>query len=303
MSIFAKVKQKLIKYYFRKKSAGVVNTPVLSNIDTNSNIVLLSMVQTSDVYMLMLAVKSFVRYVPVKRIVIVADPSLTQSDKALLKEHFIAVDFIDAVSVRDSAFPSGGCWERILGIASISDNDYVIQLDADTITVAEPEQVKEIAAAGKSFTLGTWDGLEIVSTKTASEFAKARLNPKGSHIQMECEAILDQLPEGFNRYVRGCAGFAGYRKGSLTKERLAVISQFYYEKLGSRWEEWGSEQFASNLAVANDEGSCVLNIEKYGVPDNGRNTLVFHHYIGTMRYANLIYVKNAEALINDLKSV
>lgn len=302
MSFILKIKQKIIKWYFQQRCADIENTPPLNNISESAKTVLLSMVQTSDVHMLMLAVKSFVRFVPVKKIVIVADPSLTQRDREILRQHFVKVEFLDAINLRTPEFPKGGCWERILGISTLSAEDYVVQLDADTITMKKPEQVLSLLNKDVSFTLGTWDGLQIVDVAAAASFARERLNPTGSHIQLECEALLEQLPEGFNNYVRGCAGFAGYRLGSVVKEKLQTVSGFYYQALGKRWEEWGSEQFASNVLVANDPGSRVLDIHQYDVPDKNQTDLAFHHYIGTMRFANLIYTNNALKTIKELKT-
>lgn len=299
MELISKITSKIIKFCYKKTALGIRTTPPITNLDSSSNVILLSMVQHSDVDMLLVAIKSFCRFVPVREFVIVADPSLTTADKEILRQHLKQIRFIDADVIAEDQFPRGGCWERILGISSLNNDSYVIQLDADTITLSKPSQVLECVANNKAFTLSTKSGTSVSSVEQSTLFAKERQQAGATHIQISCEALLDQAPNTFTHYVRGCAGFAGFAPGDASYKKLADINQFFSEKLQHRWSEWGSEQFASNLLVANAANPEMLALDQYDVPLN-RPNLAFHHYIGTMRFANLTYIKNTRQIIRSL---
>jgi hypothetical protein len=105
------------------------------------------------------------------------------------------------------------------------------------------------------------------------------------------------------QYIRGCAGFAGFAKsagGRALAERFAVDAG---RAVGSRFNEWGSEQAASNFVVANDPDPIQLPYDRY--TNHWEEKLppdpAFVHYIGTYRYDRGSYVVSTYRAISTLK--
>jgi hypothetical protein len=298
--LYKNIYSRAIRLFFLRYIRLVRSTPPIDNFDNNSNIILLSMVQKKDVDMLLMAVKSFVRFVKIQKIVIVADPTLDETDMSLISQHLVNVDFIPSNKMTYTDAPRGGCWERLISIADINNQGYVIQLDADTLTFKSPIQVLHALECNVSFTLGTKLGQKPVSCDVASSTAKELISKDISHIQVLSESMLDELPGNYKFYIRGCAGFSGFAKDTLNRDKIFELSSFYYKKIGKRWDEWGSEQFASNLLIANSPNNEVLNLKDYDVPIQKDNSLCFHHYIGTVRFTSFLYFLNAKKIINEL---
>jgi hypothetical protein len=122
------------------------------------------------------------------------------------------------------------------------------------------------------------------------------------HIQLVAEANFNKLKR-FNelRYVRGCAGFSGFAKGSFSRDFVEEISSQMSDALGDRWQEWGSEQVMSNIVVANTPDCRVLPHPKYSdcikmrLPET-----VFIHFIGSCRFNNGNYARLGKVLIQEL---
>jgi hypothetical protein len=257
--------------------------------------------------MLLIAAKSFIRQIPVKKVIIICDPSIIADDKKILLKHLVNVEFIDAADIDRNGLPKGGCWERIIAIAQHSSEGYIIQLDADTITTAMLDQVRYCVDNDIAFTLGTRLGPEFYDLSKSASIAQHLKSEGNDHIQLDCEALLPKLPNNYSQYVRGCAGFVGFPRGTLKVERLIEIGKFYSNHLGmSRWSEWGTEQFTSNLCIANIANKEVLNINEYNVPNShfvpsvDLNNLRFKHYIGSIRYTSFNYMNTAMGFIKSI---
>ncbi|MBK7356836.1 hypothetical protein [Propionivibrio sp.] len=121
-----------------------------------------------------MAIKSFCRFLHPQRIIVVSDPSITEADQSLIRSHVHGIEFAKAVDFREPGMPQGGCWERLIAISEYVQNDYVVQLDADTVVLAEMAEVKNAIGESSSFVLATEDGQDFVSSDEASHWAKAR---------------------------------------------------------------------------------------------------------------------------------
>lgn len=298
-----RIKEKLIEFLFRRYIKKIRAISPVSNFES-SGLIVLSMVQKKDVDMLLLAIKSFVRFVAVERFVLILDPSIDDEDIKVLDDHLVNVKFLSAKELRREGFPCGGCWERLLGIESINGEGYVIQLDADTLTLKPPVQVLNAIEKDAAFTLGTSDGQSFKSFSDSSSFAGSFIEKGSVHVQLACEFMLKDFPNNKDMlYIRGCAGFAGFPKGTFRSEMMCSINNFYSENLGDRWLEWGTEQFVSNLIISNMNKKEVLDINLYNTPYNDFGDLVFHHYIGTVRFSDLKYFNNAKKIINSFKDL
>lgn len=297
--MFYRLRTKLNKKWFDHRARGIFNTaPVTCAPD--SPVVVLSQLHHPDLAMYMVAAKSFCRYVQPGRFVIV-DDGLTSEDRAMLCHHFENLSFVSAREVSSVSCPQGGCWERLLSIADLNAAHYVVQLDADTVTVNRPNEVIDCIKSNRSFTLGTPGGERIVSTHEASRIASGWL---GNHIQVVSEQALTRLPaELGTQYVHGCAGFAGFHAGSIDRARVEAVSAHLAKEVGpKKWRDWGSEQVTSNFIVANTAGAVILPPATYPFWKNDVDVASARliHFFGTHRFEGGQYIRMAKRCIVQL---
>lgn len=298
-SIFKGWKSRFRKKWFDFRARGIYSTPPIV-CDVNSPVVVLSQLHSPDLTMYLLAAKSFARFLPPKEFVVV-DDGLAESEKELLSQHLHNIRFIPIHESQSSHCPSGGTWERLLTIARFNAMDLVVQLDADTLTLAVPDEVIACVAANRSFTLGTWGGRETTSLTGASEFASKH---PGEHVQIMAETAMGKFPDAeVKRYVRGCSGFAGFARNTMTVEDVESFSQQMASIIGNKkWSEWGSEQVTSNYMVANAPNSVILPVEKYPfwAPGLDVSQAKFLHFVGSYRFAGGAYTRESRKIIQAL---
>ncbi|HKU15968.1 MAG TPA: hypothetical protein VJQ52_16355 [Steroidobacteraceae bacterium] len=286
-----KIKRALQLRSFNRGVRQVLHTPPVRH-DPGSRVILVTQIYPPDLLMYLVAVKTFTQYVRVRQCHVVSD-RLSDSDKATIREHVPGCHIVDLPEVDTGGFPRGGTWERLLHIIDLAQDAYVIQLDADTLTVAPPSEVLECIANNRSFTLGTWMGREITSARAAQE-QLAKLNSSDPHVQTVAELALHQLDDENARYVRGNSAFAGFGAGQHDRAKLRRFSQRMATLIGEKkWNEWGSEQVASNFMVANAAGGYVLPFERYRyfspLEAAEAKAAVLLHFIGTHRFAGGVY--------------
>jgi hypothetical protein len=266
----------------------------------SSGPIVLSMVHTRDVAQWLVAVKSFTKYVPAKRIVMVADPSITESDIRIAKEHIKGVEIFHAIDTHIAGVPRGGCWERLCAIARLNEGEYVIQVDADTVAVAPLLDVQKCVSKNQSFVMVDSPKIQVMNVNDATAYARTHF-PGEPHVQIASELSLETLGlDGFNNYIRGCAGFCGFAIGTNTLEKIKTISAAMESRLGKRWSEWGTEQFASNLIVANSKDCLALPNPIYANPDQVASNTVFIHFIGFLRFTSPLYRNTVKMVLTKL---
>jgi len=270
--------------------------------DPASPVVVLTMLHHPDVTMFVVAAKSFCRFLRPGRFV-VADDGLLESDRELLRQHFEGMEFVPTSQTRSPRTPRGGCWERLLTVADLNRQHYVIQLDADTVTLNRPDEVLDCVAANHSFTLGTEGGQRIISCDEASRIASGW---QGDHVQVVSEQALTRLPPEIGTlYVHGCAGFAGFRPGSISRERVEEVSEAMACVVPpAKWAQWGSEQVTSNFLVANTPQAVVLPPSTYPfwMPGVDTHSARLVHFFGTHRFQGGRYVASAVRLAHELSA-
>ena len=295
-----RIKDRLRRVQFQKEARGILKVKPLE-FDASSSAIVFSQLPHKDLRMFLVALRSFARFVPLKGVHLLNDGSMTDEDKVLLHELIPNVAFYNLEDFRSPVCPTGGCWERLLGIAELIRDHYVIQLDSDTLAVSAIDEVAECARKNIAFALGTWDGQELETMSERAAQAKKITSGQDAHIQILAEANLDRLSGHESlRYVRGCAGFAGFTPHSFSRERVEILSQEMYAALGSKWNTWGSEQFASNVIVANIANAIVLPHPKYCACNRVRRETAFIHFIGGCRFNDGIYARLARRVIDEL---
>lgn len=284
---------------FNKAAARVLNTPPL--VLSQDGPLLLSMVQHRDVLPYLLALKSFARYLTPSRVVVVADKTIDANDEAIFRQQVPSIELRRAQEFERPGVPVGGTWERLMAISHYVSEAYVIQMDADTMTLADIDHVVDCFKRNASFTIGTYDLQAKVSVSEVSRWAQSHCETHASpHIQLVCEsALLTAAAAGDpdRYYIRGCSGFAGFGRGAFAPDDLVALSRRMQAHVGDGWAKWGTEQFASNFVVANIPGSEVLPHPVYTTPNRINHTTVFVHFIGPHRYLKGIYLKEAKKFL------
>lgn len=296
-----KVREWFNKLLFQRAVKGINST---AQVETSSEgeLIALSMVHHRDVFPYLLALKSFCRHIHPHRIVFVADPSITPQDRNIVRQHVPSIEFRDVSEFQRPEIPKGGCWERLCAVSEYAKLGYVIQLDADTVTVAPLTEVEAAVRERVAFTLGTEDRQHIQSCQEIAQWAQGRLSAR-NHVQLEAESRLDRIEGSENyRYIRGCAGFAGYPRGSFDFSTIALISKRMAKALPERWHEWGTEQFTSNLLIASMPGARILPHPKYCAPHRRVNDSAFFHFIGYVRYTTPLYARLASRIASELRT-
>jgi hypothetical protein len=300
--VFYRAKQTFQRLWFNMNCRDILASGPLYS--SSEQISLVSMVCHRDILMYLLAAKSFCRHLGVvPRFVVLNDGSLEHDDLDILRSHFRPIEIVRTEQIPAANTPKGNCWERLLLISDLVKDTYVVQLDSDTLTLNNIEEVEQRIRANQCFTLmggGAHAGIEPMSS--ACEKAK---HDGHTMVQAFCERSFDQLPECATlRYVRGNAGFVGFAKGSIDRQKVEWFSTLMRRIAGSKWDEWGSEQLTSNLLIANTEGACPLSNSRYlsfwSLPGIPYESASFIHFIGPRRYSNGLYVRSARRVIEDL---
>ena len=288
--MFYKLKDRLRRARFAWRVHDILDTPPVV-MGSRAAPVVLSQLQHKDMLMYLAAIKSFAMHIPPKAVHVVDDGSLTAGDRELLTRHVPGMEFHALADCREPGLPTGGTWERLIAIARLSQSQYVIQLDADTLAVGPLDEVAAAVGDGRAFTIGTWDGQEIEAASETAQRARGRVAQPSPHVQIVAEAHFDQVrtPE-ILKYVRGCSGFAGFQSGPGKIELMRDLSAQMQQLIGDKWRDWGSEQVMSNLLVANQPGARVLPHPDYTDCEKmqpGKTRFV--HFIGTCRFRGMQY--------------
>ena len=301
-SLLQRVIRKLRERHFAAAARAVRQTPPVRAAD--DGVVIFSMIGTRVVDPYLIAAKSLHARLQRGRFVILDDGTLTPPDRAVLAHHLDSPEIRPIAAVDTGDCPRGGCWERLLTLLELRRDAYVIQLDSDTVTRGPVDEVAEAIASARNFTL---KGDASVALRPVEHFA-ADLSaiPQNAHVQGRIEAVLHRIDAGLpepRRYVRGCAGFAGFARGGLGRDVADAFSREAQGLLGAaKWAEWGSEQVMSNVIVANEGEPLLLPYERYmnywNEPDLGRASLV--HFLGTCRYHRGLYRRAVRQTIAEL---
>ena len=296
------VKDRLRRLRFGQACSGVLHAPPIA-LDPRSEVVVLSQIQHKDVVMFLLALKSFARHVPPARVYVVDDGTLTAPDRARLSDHIPGVILLDRGDYQSIRCPKGGTWERLLAIAALVRDHYVIQLDSDTLSVGAIEDVRDCARSGIAFALGTWDRQGIETMRERCATAQALMGKGDEHVQLVAEAHFDRLERfGTMNYVRGCSGFAGFPRSSFDRSFLESTSDQMRAAIGDKWSEWGSEQVMSNIVRANIPNAIVLPHPKYADCHKMKPGITeFVHFIGSCRFDGARYERLGVQVIAALR--
>jgi len=304
--MFFRVRDQLQRIRFNFLCRNILRTPPLQMKD--ASVTFVSLVSHRDMLMYLIAIKSAYRFFDAGRIVVLDDGSLTSKDRATLTWHLPLVRITSVEEIPPASTPKGGCWERLLLISDLVGDSYVIQVDSDSLTLGLVTEVLSFVSENYSFTMlgaGSFPAVESMSEacNRAKHNGQISMEPQGVG-----ERSLNRFPDCANlKYVRGNAAFAGFAQRSFSRNDVEFFSRNMELLCGQKkWHEWGSEQVASNLIIANTANARVLQHPKYtsyyALPDVDYKHSCFVHFMGTHRFENGCYAALARRVIRQLES-
>ena len=289
-----------------RAARAVLATPPI--VPTADRVLIFSMIGTRVLLPYLVAVKSLHARLGIGRVAILDDGTLTAADRRVLAHHLADPEIRSIADVDTGRCPQGGTWERLLTLLDLRRDDYVIQLDSDTVTVGDVPEVRDAIAANRSFTLLGGPESEGVGILPLPEFVAWRYPegaPAGAHVQAAIESRFAAYPDAAgHRYVRGCSGFTGFARGGplgrAEAERFSLAGEALVGR--ERWREWGTEQVASSFLLANEAGTLPLPYARYTnywkepIGEDAR----FLHFLGTHRYSDAEYRQRTRQAIDSL---
>lgn len=294
-----------------KREAGRHNEAIAAILDTppiqaqRDGLVIFSMIGTAVLLPYLVAVKSLHAQLGRGRIAILDDGTLTGADRGILAAHLGDPQIIRLEEVPQGPFPRGGCWERLLTILDRRAGEYWLQLDSDTVTLGPVPELVRAIASNRSFTL--MGGADAPMEPLALAAFAARYYPDGpqdGHVQARIESRMGELAANPNwKYLRGCAGFAGFAAGNAGRDLAAAFLAWMTATIGQDDAAiWGTEQVASNFLIANEGAPVCLPYDRYvnyWGEDWGADA-AFVHFVGAHRYDNGAYARASRQAIAAL---
>jgi hypothetical protein len=296
--MFHRLRKSIRTKAFYRDTRGILETPPMPVVPGPVSVV--SMVSNGDVQMYLLSMKSFYRHLGRGQLVAVVDRDMPAESRGLLSRHFPGIAFQVLEDIDTGSCQRGGTWERLVYLLGRTEHEYVIQLDCDTLTFGpDIAEVLDCVAANRAFTLSGGER-EIVSLPEAARRAERIQHP---YVGLAAERLYVNYPDAENlRYVRGSSGFAGFARGGFGRADIERYHTEMQRLLPDRWTEWGTEQCASNFAVANSPGAVVLPHPKYGNFDHYHDPAKssFLHFIGEYRFDDGLFARLGQQVIREL---
>jgi len=298
--MFYRLRQSLNYWRFNRQIAAIHDTPPLRITDSDLRIT--SMVAVPrDLSMYLLAAKMLYRRIGHGRFVMLPDKPLPEAWKDRIRRHFDdAVSFTLLADIPVGPVQRGGCWERLLACLDLSAEHYVIQMDCDTLALADIPEVRDAVAANRAFTMA--ESLPLQSFAEAAAWSEQDGPP--SHVIDDAQRAFARHPRrDALRYIRGSAGFAGFAKGARNRADAELFHAEMEALLGvDRWRTWGTEQVASNVMVANSPDPIPLPYPAYAsvLRRSDLGQVRFAHFIGSDRFRGGRFAHEGTRLIRDL---
>lgn len=296
------------KFFHYRSARRILNTGPIQPQD--DGLVIFSMIGSQVLLPYLIAVKSLHFRLGMGRLMIMDDGTLTSNDRHILHDQCGAPEIIHISDVSTGDCPEGGTWERLLAILDARANNYVIQLDSDTVTVGDVPEIRSAIAENKSFLLlggpdGEEHGIQPLPAYVRHRYPQGPI-AEPAHVQMLVESRYRSYPNAEqHRYVRGCSGFTGFALGGPSdRETATTFSRNASTLVGDdAWSRWGSEQVTSNFLLANEPGTRILPYKRYlnywkqEIDDEAR----FLHFVGTHRYSDSAYHRQSLRAIEAIQ--
>jgi hypothetical protein len=269
------------------------------------------MLGRADFLMYLVAIKSFMRFQPVARVMAHSDGSLTPADEELLRRHVPGMRVISTQEADDRAKlelnpfltqwrARDASWRRVVDTELWCETPRRMIIDSDVLTIQRPQAVLDWVSGtgeGRPMLFGAPDG---PPTGPIPEGTGPR------HIQTKFRERLSQVAAGAGRppefYQGATSGYYGCEK----EISLGEIERLIQAGLtaGVPMAEWGGEQCLV-VYLLSTSNPIRLDPRKYAnfapevVPR--LNEVAVAHFYGTYRYLRGIYPRLAAEACRDLK--
>ncbi|MBV8913429.1 MAG: hypothetical protein JOZ05_10375 [Acetobacteraceae bacterium] len=290
-----RVRSRINKARLDRRLAGIMQTPPVTV--TDDPVCVVSIVTTDFIPMYLCSLKSFFPKLGGGKVVALIERGMGERARATLSAHVRGIELVAQEEIETGPVQRGGCWERLLYCLDRSRRDYTIQLDGDMLTLAaDIDEVTACVQANRAFAMA--DGFARQTLPEAAAMAEAT---PSDYIGMLVERGFARYPGAEHlHYVRASAGFAGFARGGFPRERIVAFHEEMERLLGAeRWRIWGTEQCASNFAIANSPDPTVLPYPQYAsfTPRVQRQHAKLFHFIGAFRYLDGYYGRRAQEVI------
>lgn len=293
-----KWRRKLKTWNFDRQIAEIMDTPPLRVIESDWSIA--SMIMNRDVPMYLLGIKALYTHLGAGQVIGIIARTMPRALRDMLCRHVVGIELIFLDDIDTGACQRGGCWERLVFLLERSENQYTIQMDADILAVGpDLREVKDCIAGNIAFTMA--DGRQFLSMRNAALLAQA--SPDSRYIGTAIEQCFDQYPDCERlRYIGGSASLAGFTRGGFGRARIEEFHRIMHGLLPTRWHEWGSEQCASNFAIANSPGAIALPYPEYGSfgPSSEHERCKCFHFLGAHRFMDGYFAQRGREVIRHL---
>lgn len=305
VTAYSRVKRRIDKRICDIAFTRALHTPAMPCKESN-DVIVFSMMGKAVIAPYIVAVKSFLYWFKPVSVQVLSDGSLDADDIRLLEQHIPNIKVTDISEVDTGGLPTGSCWERLIKLIELTEHAYVIQLDSDIVANGPMPEILQAIEDKHSFVIGSPEWQEPVPVSYLSELAKKW---PYKHVQTYTEQVMSSAPmfqENDVRFLRGCAGFSGFPKGTVNKKDLELFSNQMEQAVGREiWYNWGSEQVASNYLASICPGAHVLPWPKYQtykhpLPMGPVTNASLVHYMGTNRYDDGAYRKMGLKAIDRL---
>jgi hypothetical protein len=293
-----KWRRKLKTWNFDRQIGAIMDTPPLRVVDAGWSIV--SMIKNRDVPMYILCIKAFYSHLGAGRIIGIIDRDMPRGLRDTIRRHVEGIELVVLEDLDTGKCQRGGTWERLVFLLDRSEQQYVIQVDADVLAVGpDLDELKDCITRNVAFTVA--DGDHFHTMRESAQLAQA--DPDDRYVGIAIEQRYDQYPDCDRlRYIRGSSGLAGFARGGFTRAQIEEFHETMQRLLPDRWREWGSEQCGSNFAVANSPDAVALPYPAYGsfnASMDCENCKCFH-FIGAYRFEDGYFARRGRELIRGL---
>lgn len=297
--MFFKYRRRFAYWRFDRAVRGILDTAPLPVTPGRCTIV--SMVAPHDTLMYLVTMKAFYRRVGGGRIVALIHHDMPAHQLDQLRRHFPGIELVVRDEIETGPCQRGNCWDRLVYILRLAEQgQYVVQIDSDVMVAGtDIDELVRCIETGTAFTMA--DYFRIVPVREAAAFARGL---PGANVGDVVERELDRHPGAEALlYIRGSAGLAGFAPHGFPLRRLEAFHAEMERLVGAaRWREWGTEQCASNFAVANTPGAVALPFPEYTSfhPGCDRTRAKMYHFIGSFRFDDGVFADLARREIAAL---
>ena len=297
-----RLRKNLNRRRFDRLTRGILETPPIQITDAPWSVI--SMVSNHDVQMYILSVKSFYARIGRGKIIAIIDRDMPQQLRNLLEEHISGIRFAILEDIDTGRCQRGGTWERLIYLLNHAQSEYAIQLDSDTLAFGTNlSEIVQCAEENRAFTLNNHHDSYIL---TLREYAEDARGLDSGYVGIAAERLFDRYPDCDRlKYVRGSSGLAGFAVRGFAPGRIEEFHEIMGNMMGDEtWRKWGTEQCASNFAVANSPNAFILPYPKYAnfAPGTPHPENAFMHFIGSCRYDDDFFIRRGQEVIRELNS-